>query len=76
MLDACGIASGGMPGGGESKYTPTAFAKAGDLGSTLPPLPTGVVWKAGGVATAKWSIRANHGGGYSYRLCPRSMPLT
>jgi hypothetical protein len=27
-------------------------------------------WKAGETATISWSIVANHGGGYSYRLCP------
>ena len=63
--------------GGEAKYTATKFAKQGDLGGeVLPPAPTGVVWKAGGVETAKWSIRANHGGGYQYRICPRDRPLT
>jgi len=79
VLDACGMASGGpvgAPTSGESKYYKTAFASKGDLGSALPRQPTGVVWRAGGVATAKWSIRANHGGGYSYRLCPASEPLT
>ena len=78
------MASGGPVGShstgpsGEAKYTPTQYATAGDLGSeTLPYAPTGVVWRAGGVATAKWSIRANHGGGYSYRLCRRSAePVT
>lgn len=74
VLDACGMA-GGSPvhGGGESKYTNTKFAKQGDHGSvTLPAAPTGVLWKAGATVTAKWSIRANHGGGYQYRLCPAS----
>lgn len=63
-------------GGGEAKYTATKFAKQGDLGSVvLRELPTGIVWKAGSVVTAKWSIRANHGGGYQYRLCPASEEL-
>ena len=35
----------------------------------LPYRPTGVVWRRGGVAKPTWFIRANHGGGYSYRLC-------
>ena len=64
VLDSCGMAGGGpknMPG--QAKYTTTVFAKTGDLGSSLPPLPTGIVWRAGTVVTAKWSIRANHGGG-------------
>merc|ERR1712029_1159389 len=27
-------------------------------------------WQRGGVAEVGWEIIANHGGGYSYRLCP------
>ena len=64
VLDSCGMAGGGYVNmGGEAKYTTTKFAKTGDLGSLLPEAPTGIVWWAGSVATAKWSIRANHGGG-------------
>ena len=63
--------------GGEAKYTATKFAKQGDLGSkVLPYSPTGIKWKAGGTGTTKWSIRSNHGGGYSFRLCKRSEELT
>jgi len=29
------------------------------------------VWTAGSVVEAAWAITANHGGGYSYRLCPK-----
>ena len=29
-------------------------------------------WKAGDVVEAGWVIQANHGGGYSYRLCKRT----
>jgi hypothetical protein len=73
----CGMAGGGpAQQGGEAKITTTRFTKQGDLGSTLPAAPTGVAWKAGGIATAKWSIRANHGGGYQYRLCPAGGALT
>ena len=78
VFDSCGMAGGGpkeMPG--EAKYTPTQFAKQGDLGSKmLPQAPTGVKWTIGGNATVKWSIRANHGGGYQYRLCPAGEELT
>lgn len=71
--------AGGTPSaafnGGE--YTTTKYAKQGDLGSTqLRPRETGIVWKRGGVANVSWYIAFNHGGGYSYRLCPRSEPLT
>merc|ERR1712139_515274 len=45
-------------------------------GSQLPKLPSGAVWKAGSTVEAKWSIRANHGGGWQYRLCPLKSNLT
>eukprot|EP00658_Telonema_sp_P-2_P065472 TRINITY_DN54702_c0_g1_i1.p1 TRINITY_DN54702_c0_g1~~TRINITY_DN54702_c0_g1_i1.p1 ORF type:complete len:368 (-),score=63.01 TRINITY_DN54702_c0_g1_i1:394-1497(-) len=71
VLDSCGMAGGGPRAlSGEAKYTETALAKIGSLGSRLPEAPTGIVWEIGQVVTAKWSIRANHGGGYQYRLCP------
>ena len=77
VLDSCGMAGGGHENmGGEAKYTTTVFAKVGDFGSKLPEAPTGVVWAAGEVVTAKWSIRANHGGGYQYRICPVGDALT
>ena len=51
-------------------FNTTAFATLGDKGSAvLPYRPTGVTWKRGGLAKPTWYIRANHGGGYSYRLC-------
>ena len=28
-----------------------------------------MVWKRGGEGKPTWYLRANHGGGYSYRLC-------
>ena len=33
-------------------------------------------WEAGGIGVTKWAIRSNHGGGYQFRLCPRSAELT
>ena len=40
-------------------------------GTDLPLLPEQewAVWKVGSVVEAEWAIFANHGGGYSYRLC-------
>jgi len=77
VYDACGRASGGPHvTGGEGVYTTTKFAKVGDLGSKLPKLDSGVVWKAGSTVETKWSIRANHGGGWQYRLCPSKSNLT
>jgi len=79
VFDSCGMAGGNpLAGGtgGESKITETIYTKQGDVGSQLPPVETGVQWKRGNNVTAKWSIRANHGGGYIWRLCPREEALT
>ena len=78
VLDACGMA-GGTPTRSHSgaQISPTPWFKQGDLGSKkLPGFPTGTAWEAGGVAEVSWAINANHGGGYSYRLCPKTEPLT
>lgn len=78
VYDPCGMA-GGSPTWVSTglSFVDTRYAKQGDLGSTtLPPRPTGVTWVAGGEAMAKWTNRANHGGGYTYRLCPRGEELT
>lgn len=78
VYDACGMAGGG-PSWVDTQlsFVDTEFAKQGDLGSkTLPRAPTGVVWTAGAQVEAKWSLRANHGGGYAYRLCPLEENLT
>jgi hypothetical protein len=78
VYDPCGMA-GGSPSWVYTglSYVNTRYARQGDLGSrTLPPRPTGVTWRAGKEAEAKWTNRANHGGGYAYRLCPRGAELT
>lgn len=77
IFDACGMAGGGPVAGVQSgEYNATQFAKQGDLGSKLPEAPTGVVWAAGGLGQTGWFIRANHGGGYAFRLCPKGEALT
>jgi len=77
VYDPCGRASGGPHvTGGEGVYTTTKYAKVGDMGSKLPKLDSGVVWKTGSTVETKWSIRANHGGGYQYRLCKAGSNLT
>eukprot|EP00039_Didymoeca_costata_P018358 m.333142 g.333142 ORF g.333142 m.333142 type:complete len:370 (+) comp17080_c0_seq1:62-1171(+) len=79
VADACGLA-GGTPWGPNvaeaGDYVNTTYAHHGMYGTTLPKMPTGTVWKRGGQAEVVWSIRNNHGGGYQYRLCPVSEPLT
>jgi len=76
--DACGMAGGApQPTPCHGEFTNTSYAKFGDLGSkVLPKYPTGTVWAAGSVVTTMQSIRANHGGGYQYRLCPADAELT
>ena len=39
-------------------------------------MPTGVEWKRGDVVEVAWTIEANHGGGYIYRIAPADGPLT
>lgn len=77
VYGACGAAGGGPRRDATgSPYVDTPFASQGDLGTVLPPNPTGIVWRSGGLAEVKSSVRANHGGGYQYRLCAASEPLT
>jgi len=77
VYDPCGRAGGGpRPTAGKGEYVDTAFASFGQLGSTLPRMPSGAVWRAGSVVETMWAVRANHGGGYQYRLCPLGSNLT
>jgi len=78
VLDACGMAGGTSNAGGYgAQYKTTPHAQQGDLGSeTLKKTESGVTWKAGSKVEVSWTIQANHGGGYQYRLCPSSEPLT
>jgi hypothetical protein len=66
VFDPCGMAGGGPKAGPKdiqgAKYTATAHAKQGDLGSTtLPARPTSTVWTLGEAVEVSWTIRANHG---------------
>ena len=40
-------------------------------GTDLPPTREKATWKIGSAVDVEWSIYANHGGGYSYRLCKK-----
>jgi len=81
VRDPCGMAGGGLapaPHFGIS-YQNTSHAQFGSRGSALPTLPAGPAggkkpaaaaqWTAGDVVEVSWSLTANHGGGYYYRLC-------
>ena len=76
IMDACGLAGGTYKrtsGAEAGDYTKTIYAQHGDVGTqVLKPLPgyTPPTYKLGGTAEVTWQIRNNHGGGYSYRLCP------
>ena len=60
----CGVAGGAaLRDKTGSPYVDTIFAKQGDHGIILPRLPTGIVWRSGGRAEVKMSVRANHAGG-------------
>lgn len=79
VASACGLA-GGTPWpqdvGEAGDYTTTKYAHHGMNGTMLQPLDTGVVWNIGSEAEVTWQVENNHGGGYSYRLCPADEPLT
>lgn len=67
VIHPCG-ADGGTKGtaGGQETWAP--FAISPGLASAQ--------WTAGGSAEVAWSIWANHGGGYQYRLCPADEELS
>ena len=38
-------------------------------------MPTNTTWTAGTEVTVAWTLKAQHGGGYQYRLCPAASDL-
>ena len=66
MHDACGLSGAYDVGPGVPGYEPLF------PGSQIPAEATPTRWAAGGVAEVGWSLWSNHGGGYIYRLCPKS----
>jgi len=75
VFSPCGLAGGGAiihPGNGAT--APTGVAQGAD-GRNLPEGPK-QQWPQGSMQFVAWSISANHGGGYAYRLCPKSGELT
>lgn len=79
VFDPCGMAGGTTQLNGKfgAEYVNTTHARVGDLGSAvLPEQPSGVAWAAGAVVEVAWTIEANHGGGYQYRLAPATERLT
>mmetsp|Transcript_117759 Transcript_117759/g.327992 ORF Transcript_117759/g.327992 Transcript_117759/m.327992 type:complete len:338 (+) Transcript_117759:104-1117(+) len=64
----CGVAGGGPHSYSGAGSPPPGFAQGAD-GLTLPGV-SAQVWSRGSEVEVAWAISANHGGGYSYRLCP------
>ncbi len=64
----CGVNSGSKP---TFPDPPAAGQKQFANGTDLPPTRITTKWKIGSIVDAEWSIYANHGGGYSYRLCKK-----
>ena len=75
--DPCGAASG-YKVAGQGPYAPEVPMgyPVWSKGSEVLPAGNATIWKAGGVAEVSWSIAAQHGGGYQYRLCPKTSALT
>ena len=73
------MAGGRIPGQGHgiegADYHSTVHAPLGMRGSALPRRPTGTMWAAGSSVEVGWTVKASHGGGYSYRLCPADHTL-
>jgi len=70
----CGVAGGNalpIPNGGDA---PPGVEQGFDGLKLAETEPT--VWKKGDVVEVAWAIMANHGGGYSWRLCKKSEGVT
>jgi len=76
IMSPCGIAGGGQsrhPENGAS--IPRGKAPQGYDGRNVPEGVT-TEWAQGSVQEVAWAIVANHGGGYAYRLCPKTSDAT
>jgi len=75
-LDACGIASGFLPTAAvQFAHEFSSSVEQGTKGTHLPP-GTVTTWTADSVVEASFSLMVNHGGGYQYRVCPKSEEMT
>jgi hypothetical protein len=59
-----------------ASFQNSSLFKMGDMGSKIPAGPSQATWKAGSNVEAGWTVMANHGGGYSYRLAPVDSDLS
>lgn len=76
VLDACGVAGGFRRNNEGPGGHPPPGHNWGDRGSELPAAEAKARWTVGSTVRVSWGIAANHGGGYQYRLCPKSEQLT
>jgi len=77
VFSPCGIAGGGTTRFPANGALAPATLKEGFDGRDMPPLKdVETIWPAGSVQEVAWAMAANHGGGYAYRLCPKSSKLT
>merc|ERR1712203_76159 len=74
VADPCGVASGGNNPGAYAAV-PTGYS-GGARASKVLPEQDATQWQAGGVAEVGWGLSAQHSGGYSYRLCPKTSAIT
>jgi len=75
VYSPCGVAGGnplGCPVGDPTqRQCPGGGFSFGEAAENLEfPGVVSTEWRRGGVEQVGWGIIANHGGGYSYRLCP------
>merc|ERR1712166_620842 len=72
ILSPCGIAGGGDTYHPENGALPPKGVPQGKDGLTLPISDIKTEWAHGTLVEVAWSVHANHGGGYAYRLCPKT----
>ena len=67
----CGVAGGGIMWNNNGGWPPTGMKLGQDPVEVLPGPKDGPVtlWQSGSTQTVAMGVWANHGGGYSYRLC-------
>merc|ERR1719291_260821 len=88
-MDPCGVFDGfDPPRSGNESYphagshvrvnASSSSYPTGSHGSKVlrPHAGTVVNWKSGGIAEVSFGLFVNHGGGYQYRLCPKSTAMS
>jgi len=77
VFSPCGSAGGGPERNEGAGGIPPPGIPQGLDGQKLPELKhPETKWQVGAVIETQWALRANHGGGYQYRLCPKDSKQT